>query len=95
MKKAINQCWLRNSFALYNVVFLCVTPGFSEGAVLHSCCQGIKDGAGCGSVDDKGNALYSICPDSSQTFFWDGAHPTQAGWAAVTQHYQTILNSLS
>ena len=71
-----------------------VTAGFSQGSVLHSCCQGIKDGAGCGSVDEKGNALYSICPDSSQTFFWDGAHPTQAGWAAVTQHYQTILNSL-
>lgn len=68
--------------------------GFAEG-MLESCCQGTEKGAGCGSVDGAGKTLYKICPDSKATFFWDGAHPTQAGWDAVTQSYQNLFDSFN
>lgn len=69
------------------------TYGFGAG-LLESCCVGMMKGAGCGSVDKSGNPLYKICSDSSKTFFWDGVHPTQAGWEAVSHNYKTLLDSL-
>ncbi|KAL2481653.1 GDSL esterase/lipase [Abeliophyllum distichum] len=50
---------------------------------LKPCCMGISDGYSCGSVDDKGAKMYSVCNDPKSTFFWDSAHPTEAGWHAV------------
>lgn len=72
---------------------MCVYLGFAKDVVLQSCCRGVQKEAKCGSVDDEGKPLYMLCPNASQIFFWDGAHPTQAGWAAVTQHYQSQINS--
>ncbi|MCO5564241.1 hypothetical protein L7F22_017899 [Adiantum nelumboides] len=70
------------------------THGFGAG-LLESCCVGMMKGAGCGSVDKSGKPLYKICGDSSKTFFWDGVHPTQAGWEAVSHNYKSLLDSLA
>lgn len=65
--------------------------GFSSG-VLESCCQATEKGAACGTVDTQGKPLYSVCPGTQKHFFWDGAHPTHAGWAAVSQNYRNLFD---
>ncbi|XP_022862678.1 GDSL esterase/lipase At5g03610-like isoform X2 [Olea europaea var. sylvestris] len=50
---------------------------------LKPCCMGKNDGYLCGSVDDKGAKMYTVCNDPTSAYFWDNAHPTQAGWHAV------------
>ncbi|KAH7302031.1 hypothetical protein KP509_23G053100 [Ceratopteris richardii] len=49
-----------------------------------SCCQQKENGQ-CGAVDAKGNALYSVCPDPNEAFFWDTVHPTDSGWNSVAK----------
>ncbi|MCO5611570.1 hypothetical protein L7F22_065823 [Adiantum nelumboides] len=74
--------------------FIRMPRSFGAG-LLESCCVGMMKGAGCGSVDKSGKPLYKICGDSSKTFFWDGVHPTQAGWEAVSHNYNSLLDSLA
>ncbi|GER29086.1 GDSL esterase/lipase [Striga asiatica] len=50
---------------------------------LKPCCMGINNTYSCGSVDEKGNKMYTICSNPKSSFFWDLSHPTQAGWGAV------------
>ncbi|KAL8039696.1 hypothetical protein ABFX02_10G052800 [Erythranthe guttata] len=56
---------------------------------LKPCCMGISREYSCGSADEKGAKLYTLCSDPKSAFFWDSSHPTQAGWKAV----YTILKS--
>ncbi|KAJ7289961.1 hypothetical protein O6H91_Y302200 [Diphasiastrum complanatum] len=51
---------------------------------LKPCCQ-IKTGTitECGLLDENGETLYEVCSDPENYFFWDGDHPTQAGWSAL------------
>ncbi|KAK6147169.1 hypothetical protein DH2020_018081 [Rehmannia glutinosa] len=58
---------------------------------LKPCCMGINSGYSCGSVDNNGAKLYTVCNDPKSAFFWDGSHPTEAGWRAV---YTTLKSSL-
>lgn len=59
---------------------------------LKPCCVGISSEYFCGSLDDKGVKLYSVCENPESAFFWDTAHPTQAGWHAV--YYSSLKATL-
>ncbi|KAD5508469.1 hypothetical protein R6Q59_030948 [Mikania micrantha] len=58
---------------------------------LKPCCVATSSGAGCGSLDENGKKLYTVCKEPESTFFWDTVHPTQAGWRAV---YLALRSSL-
>ncbi|KAG9455059.1 hypothetical protein H6P81_007963 [Aristolochia fimbriata] len=63
---------------------------------LKPCCEGIRAGADCGSIDPKsGEKLYKICDDPKSAFFWDGVHPSQRGWSAVSSYLHQTLNQLN
>ncbi|KAJ0605474.1 putative SGNH hydrolase superfamily [Helianthus annuus] len=59
---------------------------------LKPCCIATSSDANCGSLDENGKALYTVCKKPASTFFWDMFHPTQAGWRAV---YLTLRSSLN
>lgn len=61
---------------------------------LAPCCTGISPKYYCGSVDDKGNKMYTVCQHPESYFFWDDVHPTQAGWMAVMSALQANLQQL-
>eukprot|EP01018_Ginkgo_biloba_P012665 Gb_40027 [translate_table: standard] len=48
----------------------------------------------CGGKDAEGNALYSVCSKAESAFFWDGAHPTQAGWRALMNYFNSSFRAL-
>ncbi|KAL2505628.1 GDSL esterase/lipase [Abeliophyllum distichum] len=50
---------------------------------LKPCCMGVSNGFFCGSVDENGAKMYTVCNDPKSAFFWDASHPTEAGWHAV------------
>lgn len=50
---------------------------------LKPCCVGVSSKYSCGSVDDNNMEKYKVCDKPKSAFFWDGLHPTQAGWRAV------------
>ncbi|KAH7854212.1 hypothetical protein Vadar_011433 [Vaccinium darrowii] len=54
-----------------------------ETPILEPCCLGTTSILGCGSVDAKGEKLYTVCDNPKAAFFWDATHPTQAGWQVV------------
>ncbi|KAL8526315.1 hypothetical protein ACS0TY_015507 [Phlomoides rotata] len=58
---------------------------------LKPCCIGINSDSFCGNVDEKGVKLYTVCSDPKSAFFWDGSHPSEAGWHAV---YTTLKSGL-
>lgn len=58
---------------------------------LKPCCMGISREYYCGSMDEKGVKLYTVCNNPESAFFWDSTHPTQAGWHAV---YSTLKSTL-
>ncbi|KAL3681285.1 hypothetical protein R1sor_024241 [Riccia sorocarpa] len=58
-------------------------PEFNLTEGLKPCCVGV-----CGSVDVTGNPLYTVCENPERHFFWDGIHPTEAGWRAVVELYK-------
>nr|XP_043609769.1 GDSL esterase/lipase At5g03610-like [Erigeron canadensis] len=59
---------------------------------LKPCCEATTSTAFCGSVDQNGKPLYTVCNAPDSMFFWDTVHPTQAGWRAV---YLTLRSSLN
>ncbi|VFQ74210.1 unnamed protein product [Cuscuta campestris] len=61
---------------------------------LKPCCMGTSDEHYCGSVDENGAKLYTVCSDPNAAFFWDGAHPTQAGWASVYSSLKPTLQQM-
>ncbi|KAL3642671.1 hypothetical protein CASFOL_013486 [Castilleja foliolosa] len=58
---------------------------------LKPCCMGISSGYSCGSLDERGEKMYTVCSDPKSSFFWDSSHPSDAGWHAV---YTTLKSSL-
>lgn len=50
---------------------------------LKPCCAGVSSQYNCGSVDENNVKKYLVCENPESSFFWDGLHPTQAGWNAV------------
>lgn len=57
---------------------------------LKPCCIGIN-GNSCGAVSEDGQKMYTVCSHPESAFFWDGSHPTQAGWHAVYMTLKTTL----
>ncbi|KAL6989379.1 hypothetical protein U1Q18_015129, partial [Sarracenia purpurea var. burkii] len=58
---------------------------------LRPCCMGVGNGNTCGSMDDNGAAMYSVCKDPNSSFFWDLVHPSQHGWDEVYSILQPSL----
>ncbi|XP_051131619.1 GDSL esterase/lipase At5g03610-like [Andrographis paniculata] len=63
--------------------------GFESG--LKPCCVANSAGYFCGSVDENGKKMYTVCSDPKSAFFWDSSHPTEAGWEAVFMNLQSSL----
>ncbi|CAN6452459.1 unnamed protein product [Victoria cruziana] len=64
------------------------------GDPLKPCCRGVSSATDCGSLDRRGNKLYQVCSSPWYTFFWDGVHPTQAGWSEVFRSLHPTLHRL-
>lgn len=47
---------------------------------LKPCCFGVSNGFSCGSVDEKGKKMFTLCEDHKSAFLWDSVHLTQQGW---------------
>ncbi|WVZ72625.1 hypothetical protein U9M48_021053 [Paspalum notatum var. saurae] len=52
------------------------------------CCESFSADGYCGQQDDGGKKQYVLCGDPSKHFYWDDAHPTQAGWDAVAETFR-------
>lgn len=53
------------------------------------CCDATSKPQGyCGQDDASGNAMYTVCPNPEDLFYWDYVHPSQAGWQAVMDRLQ-------
>ncbi|CAI0408226.1 unnamed protein product [Linum tenue] len=65
-------------------------------SALKPCCVGTSASDSCGSVDEDGGGMkrYTVCQDPEAAFFWDGVHPTQAGWRAVYSALKSNLMQL-
>lgn len=63
-------------------------------APLKPCCMGISNEYFCGSVDEKGVKLYTVCNNPKSAFFWDTSHPTQAGWDAIYSSLKPTLQHI-
>ncbi|XP_057835333.2 GDSL esterase/lipase At5g03610 [Cryptomeria japonica] len=46
----------------------------------------------CGEVDEIGGALFAVCSNIEEKFFWDSVHPTQRGWDAIMWLYSHGAN---
>ncbi|KAJ7551865.1 hypothetical protein O6H91_06G032900 [Diphasiastrum complanatum] len=56
--------------------------------VLQPCCTPKRGKTNtCGEVDKNGEPMFNVCSNPETHLFWDGVHPTQAGWTAVTSIY--------
>ncbi|CAO2190476.1 unnamed protein product [Urochloa humidicola] len=55
---------------------------------LKPCCESVDPKGYCGQVDDDGGDEYSVCSNPDEHFYWDDAHPTQAGWEAVMEQLE-------
>ncbi|KAG6526378.1 GDSL esterase/lipase At5g03610-like [Zingiber officinale] len=55
------------------------------------CCESSSEKTLCGSLDDKGQKLYSVCQQPEEHFYWDSLHPTQAGWAAAFEYLKPTI----
>ncbi|XP_016512289.1 GDSL esterase/lipase At5g03610 isoform X2 [Nicotiana tabacum] len=58
---------------------------------LKPCCMGISNQYSCGSMNEKGEKMYTVCIDPKSAFFWDRVHPTEAGWRAVYTALESTL----
>ncbi|KAK2978874.1 hypothetical protein RJ640_030923 [Escallonia rubra] len=61
---------------------------------LKPCCMGISRSYACGSMDEKGGKMYTVCTNPESAFFWDTLHPTQAGWHSVYLALQASLEEI-
>lgn len=59
--------------------------------VMRPCCEGNTVDLSCGLVDEKGDAVYTVCSNPEDYFYFDSEHPTQAAWSAVFQAVQPWL----
>ncbi|GJT65982.1 GDSL esterase/lipase-like protein [Tanacetum coccineum] len=60
-----------------------ITGNLKFDTPLKPCCTATTSTASCGSLDENGKPLYTVCSEPESMFFWDTVHPTQAGWRAV------------
>ncbi|XP_057835451.2 GDSL esterase/lipase At5g03590 [Cryptomeria japonica] len=51
------------------------------------CCAIDGGVSGCAQVDDRGDALFEMCEDPNNSFFWDNRHPTNKGWHEIMSLY--------
>ncbi|KAM3324956.1 GDSL esterase/lipase [Capsicum chacoense] len=58
---------------------------------LKPCCMGISKEYSCGSMNEKGEQMYTVCNDPKSAFFWDRVHPTEAGWNAIYNALKSTL----
>ncbi|OWM79099.1 GDSL esterase/lipase At5g03610-like [Punica granatum] len=61
---------------------------------LKPCCVGVSKDFNCGSIERNGTKMYTVCEDPKSSFFWDSAHPTEAGWRAVYSSLSSTLRQL-
>ncbi|KAI3522767.1 hypothetical protein L1887_00817 [Cichorium endivia] len=61
---------------------------------LKPCCLATTSDSNCGSLDENGKQLYTVCSEPEGTFFWDTVHPSQAGWRAVYLNLRSSLNQI-
>ncbi|XP_058088103.1 GDSL esterase/lipase At5g03610-like [Magnolia sinica] len=62
---------------------------------LTPCCKGVSSAFSCGNLDGNGTKMYTVCERPESAFFWDGVHPSQTGWAAISSSLKTALYNLS
>ncbi|KAB2052047.1 hypothetical protein ES319_A12G092900v1 [Gossypium barbadense] len=63
---------------------------------LKPCCEGKDMGKYyCGSVDESGAKLYTICENPNLSFFWDTLHPSQNGWHSIFSSLRSSLHKLT
>ncbi|CAN6335366.1 unnamed protein product [Urochloa humidicola] len=76
----------------YDVMVLDIHAAFADvvrNRYSPCCAETSSTGDGyCGQVDANGNALYTLCTDPDNYFYWDYVHPTQAAWEAVMDNLQ-------
>eukprot|EP00250_Pteridium_aquilinum_P000349 c10389_g1_i2 orf=113-1033(-) len=62
---------------------------------LKPCCVGNNSSSKCSSLGARGILAYSLCSNPSSQFYWDDMiHPTEAGWQAVVKQLQPTLNQI-
>ncbi|XP_038883507.1 GDSL esterase/lipase At5g03610-like [Benincasa hispida] len=68
--------------------------GVSFKTPLKPCCFGVSSEFSCGSVDEHGNKMYTLCKHPNLALFWDSLHPTQKGWFAAFSSLRSNLKHL-
>ncbi|KQJ89869.1 GDSL esterase/lipase At5g03610 [Brachypodium distachyon] len=61
---------------------------------LTPCCNRIHPTGYCGQRSASGEALYNLCQNPDNFFYWDEIHPTNAGWKAVMTALEQPLKEL-
>ncbi|KAL0543684.1 hypothetical protein IC582_018786 [Cucumis melo] len=61
---------------------------------LKPCCFGVNSNFSCGSVDERGNKMYTLCKRPDLALFWDAVHPTQNGWFATFSSFKSTLKHI-
>ncbi|CAI9097777.1 OLC1v1034264C1 [Oldenlandia corymbosa var. corymbosa] len=92
-----NACTVLDLFNSFTTVLMHkgdITGSLKFETPLKPCCMGISPTDRCGSVDENGKKLYVVCNDTNSAFFWDGVHPTQAGWHAVSLALKPVLDQI-
>ncbi|XP_077235821.1 GDSL esterase/lipase At5g03610-like isoform X4 [Tasmannia lanceolata] len=62
---------------------------------LKACCEGINSNYSCGSTDENGNKMYTLCEKPHSSFFWDSLHPSQHAWAALAAYLSPTFHTLN
>nr|GEU99367.1 GDSL esterase/lipase At5g03610-like [Tanacetum cinerariifolium] len=70
-----------------------ITGNLKFDTPLKPCCTVTTSTASCGSLDENGKPLYTVCSEPESMFFWDTVHPTQAGWRALVTLFE--LNDIT
>eukprot|EP00245_Coleochaete_scutata_P007073 TRINITY_DN2209_c0_g1_i2.p1 TRINITY_DN2209_c0_g1~~TRINITY_DN2209_c0_g1_i2.p1 ORF type:complete len:422 (+),score=42.54 TRINITY_DN2209_c0_g1_i2:93-1268(+) len=63
--------------------------GVAPSTALKSCCFGLVSNElgqfGCGAYNlTTFQPLFTVCPSPATAFFWDGVHPSNAAWKAIS-----------
>nr|AKH04262.1 putative ester hydrolase [Taxus baccata] len=71
--------------AFYHIFSHSTQYGFED--IFMPCCD-VKGGVNmCTEVDERGRALFEVCDNVDNKFFWDFGHPTHRGWYEVMSLY--------
>ncbi|GLJ25816.1 hypothetical protein SUGI_0494370 [Cryptomeria japonica] len=93
---------LRSNFMEISIIISDLVPAtnyvFSNPAkygfvdLLVPCCAAKGRVDMCGEVDEIGRALFEVCSNVDEKFYWDSVHPTQRGWDAIMWLYSHGAN---